>query len=499
MVNFIDRAIGYLSPKAGLQRVVARRKFEVYARSYEGAAKGRGSSSWGAQATSADAEIALAGAALRNRSRELERNNKHVAKGATVHADNIVGEGIVPRAASNDPELNKLFNELFDEWVQQASPDGQLDHYGQQYQVCRGMVISGEMFARKRTRRLSDGLKVPLQIQIFEPEFVDENKTESSSRSTIINGIEFDKIGRRTGYWMHPRHPGDHGIWLGSNQSRRIIASDIAHLYEPQRTQARGVPWTAPIIVDVKELHDYAFAELVRKKTEACVVGVVMPGDGDDPNTDPSIGVNVVDQDGNTVQRMEPGMFVVARGGKEVKFNSPAVTLTQESHERTATRGIAAGIRCPYELLTNDYSQVNYSSLRAAMLGYKRFVKAVQRHYMLPMFCRKTVGWFIDHAQTAGLLPEGKIPIIWALPKFEHVSPLDDIRADLISVRAGVKSLQQVIAENGGNPEQTFSDLKKTNEILDEYGLVLDSDPRHMTLQGQAQAVMFGDARSTDD
>ena len=33
-----------------------------------------------------------------------------------------------------------------------------------------------------------------------------------------------------------------------------------------QRTQARGVPWGAPVIRSLRDLDDYEVAELVRKK-----------------------------------------------------------------------------------------------------------------------------------------------------------------------------------------------------------------------------------------
>lgn len=46
-----------------------------------------------------------------------------------------------------------------------------------------------------------------------------------------------------------------------------------------QRTQARGVPWGAPVIRSLRDLDDYEVAELVRKKTEACVTAIVL---GDD-------------------------------------------------------------------------------------------------------------------------------------------------------------------------------------------------------------------------
>ena len=95
-----------------------------------------------------------------------------------------------------------------------------------------------------------------------------------------MQGIEFDPLGRRRAYWLHAEHPGDaHGALRGGLNSRPVPASEIAHIYEKQRTQARGVPWGAPAIRSLRDLDDYEVAELVRKKTGAGVTAIVF---GDD-------------------------------------------------------------------------------------------------------------------------------------------------------------------------------------------------------------------------
>ena len=95
-----------------------------------------------------------------------------------------------------------------------------------------------------------------------------------------MQGIEFDPLGRRRAYWLHAEHPGDaYGALQNGLQSRPVPASEIAHIYEKQRAQARGVPWGAPVIRSLHDLDDCEVAELVRKKTEACVTAIVF---GDD-------------------------------------------------------------------------------------------------------------------------------------------------------------------------------------------------------------------------
>lgn len=97
---WLDRAIGAVAPRTALKRVLARQSFEAISRGYDGAAKGRRTDGWRTSATSADAEVAIAGALLRDRMRDLVRNNPHAAKAVSALVNNIVGSGIIPRAAS---------------------------------------------------------------------------------------------------------------------------------------------------------------------------------------------------------------------------------------------------------------------------------------------------------------------------------------------------------------------------------------------------------------
>src|SRR3546814_14365924 len=72
------------------------------------------------------------------------------------------------------------------------------------------MVDGVEAFGRVRLRRKTDVLTVPLQLQVLECDYVPFDKNEDLCGGAYIEqGIEFDRIGRRVGYWMFRQHPGD--------------------------------------------------------------------------------------------------------------------------------------------------------------------------------------------------------------------------------------------------------------------------------------------------
>ncbi len=299
--------------------------------------------------------------------------------------------------------------------------------YGLQTLICREMVEAGEVLVRRRLRRASDGLPVPLQLQVLEADFLDATKSGAIGAGRLVQGIEFDPVGKRRAHWLHAEHPGDaYGALLNGLQSRPVPATEIAHVYEKQRTQARGVPWGAPVIRSLRDLDDYEVAELVRKKTEACVTAIVF---GDD-EAQQGIAPSVVDADGNRVEQFEPGLIAYARGGKDIRFNQPSATGGYGEYKRASLHTISAGFRVPYELLTGDLSQVNYSSIRAGLVEFRRQIDAVQWQLFIPMFCAPVWRWFTEAAWAAGQIEDGRGIALVRISERADVEPIwRDIQA----------------------------------------------------------------------
>ena len=483
---WLDRAIGAVAPRTALKRVLARQSFEAIARGYDGAAQGRRTGGWRTSATSADAEVAIAGALLRDRMRDLVRNNPHAAKAVSALVNNIIGSGIIARAASGNEKIDAQANKLWATWSAQCDADGQLDFLGLQTLACRQMIEAGEVFLRRRPRRLNDGLDVPLQLQLLEADMLDAGRNgDLADGGRIVQGVEFDPIGKRRAYWLFAQHPGDSVVTTRRRlDSLAIPAADIAHLYEKQRMQVRGVPWGTPVMRALRDLDDWTQAELVRKKTEACVVAIVLGAD----EAEQGIAPSVVDADGNRVEQFEPGLIAYARGGKDIRFNQPATTAGVGEWMSGQLHIVAAGFRMPYELLTGDLSQVNYSSIRAGLVEFRRLIDAVQWQIVIPMFCQPVWDWFTEQAWAAGKLAQPRIPVEWAPPRFEAVDPLKDAMADLLAMRSGTTTLAQAIARQGHNPDAVLAEIAAMNAKLDALNLVLDSDPRRVTKTGILQA-----------
>jgi lambda family phage portal protein len=245
----------------------------------------------------------------------------------------------------------------------------------------------------------------------------------------------------------------------------------------------------------LRDLDDYEVAELVRKKTEACVTAIVF---GDD-EAQQGIAPSVVDADGNRVEQFEPGLIAYARGGKDIRFNQPSATGGYGEYKRASLHTISAGFRVPYELLTGDLSQVNYSSIRAGLVEFRARSTPCSGSYSSRCSARPSGAWFTEVAWAAGQIPSPIVPVEWSPPKFEAVDPQKDAMANLLSIRSGTMTLAEVIAKQGRNPDAVLAEIAATNAKLDALGLVLDSDPRRVTKTGSAQSSDPANDPATDD
>jgi lambda family phage portal protein len=366
------------------------------------------------------------------------------------------------------------------------------------------MIEGGEALALQRFTRAGVPGDVPLKIELREGDHLDASKAMfGNDGARVEQGIEYDASGRRIAYWMFPDHPGGSAQAFG-----RRFTSVVAHLFERQRVQNRGVPWGVAAMRAMRDFGDWHRAELARKKTEACLAAIVI---SDDAGTDVGgsgagggLGPAVLDADGNRIESFMPGMIGYSHSGRDVKFNQPSAAGGVGEWTKAQMHIIAAGFRVPYALMSGDMREANFSSARVGLNEFRRMVEQIQWMTVIPMFCQPIWDWFILASRTAGLIPMGgAIDVEWAPPRFESVNPKQDAEADLLEVRAGFSTLAQKIAARGYDPEEVLEEWKAMAKLTDDAELVFDSDPRRVSKGGGLQAAGQGapdtGAEATDE
>lgn len=510
-MNILDRAITAVSPEWGAKRLQARYRAEMMDGylgrhgqrfGYDGATHGRRGQGW--HASSADANVELMGSLvyLRNRSRELVRNNEYASKAVEELAGNVVGTGIVPQAKTGNEALDKIIDAEWPYFAENCDSPQRLDFYGMESLVMRTTAESGEGIIRYRPRYMNQGLRVPLQLQLLESDFLDQSRTMGTVNGHIMQGVEFDLIGRRVAYWLYTYHPG--GVLIlnprGGILSQPIPAEQVMHTYRQLRPgQVRGIPWLHPVMLALRDLEDYCDAELVRKKIEACLAAFVVQPEGPDGST---LGMTDTDGDGNRIETFQPGMVGYLKPGEDVRFNDPKAAGGYREYKMTELQGIAAGVGMPYEVLTGDMSATTYSSWRGGQLGFRNTIEGYRWLTLVPQFCMPSRRRFIDILVAIGKVPakavdDPKVNLYgtqWTAPRFESVDPVKDAEAALKEIRIGRITWFEAVRAAGFDPNAQITEIALFNKLMDKFGIILDCDPRNMTLRGQEQAGGTGEA-----
>lgn len=463
-----------------LQKRKAELQLSLIERGFDGAGTGYRNDGWRSTNADANAENAPALARMRNRARDLRRNNPYAERAITGIADNVVGAGIVPRPVAKSERANKRLGELWNAWAETPAcdADGLESLYGLQHKIVEAVVEAGECLVRRRRRYASDGLPVPLQVQVLEPDFLDETKDGQNGGNRIIQGIEFDPLGRRVAYWLYDQHPGANNAWL-SMDSKRVPAEDVIHVYLPKRPgQARGYTWLAPVMQRMRNFDEMEDAVIEQAKIAACFAAFV--------SKDEAVG-------GATkapplIERMQPAIVQELAIGESITFGNPPTFNGYQPYAWQALHAIAVGLGVPYELITGDLKGVNFSSGRMGWLHFARRVDVWQWRMLIPQLCDGVWRWFME---AQALLPGAVLEDAraeWVPPRRDMVDPKAETENVKERLRNGLITWPDALRELGvTDPVRHAEEIAGNNKLLDQLGLILDCDPRKSAAPGASQ------------
>lgn len=492
--TWLDRTIEFISPKRGLKRKRAKIFNAYLKRKYEGADAGRRTAGWSTNNQSANAEISTGLPRVRNRARDLVRNNPYAARGVQVIANNVVGRGIKTQIKidnkSTRSSKEKRINNVWKTWAGTTICDFEGIHNltGLQRIAMRAVAESGEVFIRRRftsrTRvRGSDGKTVevpPIQLQVLESDFLSTTLRSGvlKNGNQIIQGIEFDEFGRRVAYHMFQSHPGSNDVFFGSRFSTiRVLANEILHLYRPDRPgQVRGMSWLANIILRLRDFDLFEDAQLKRQQCAAMFAAFVHDIEGVDDAEETKEEISLA-------EKMEPGMIELLPPGKDITLAKPPGAENYGEYTSVVLHSIAGGLGITYESLTGNLSEVNFSSGRMGFLEMQRNIDTWRNNIMIVQFLDPTFKWFINGMELIGENMNGARAVHTA-PKREMIDPVKETGALKTAMRIGIKTKSDAIREMGADPDTHFDELKTDNDTLDRLDLILDSDPRNVNNVG---------------
>jgi len=476
------------------------RKFK---RSYTGANTGRLFADFLTTSTSADAEIKNNIRILRDRARELSRNDSYIARYLNLMISNVVGKHgirVSSKARNDDGSLdigaNILIERAWKEWsnLGNCTANGRLSFLDCQKIFVETLCRDGEVLVRKIK---SSDSPFGFTLQFLEADHLDENKNKAADKNgnSIKMGVEINKYGKPIAYHLFKKHPFDNTYPKPAQEYIRVPADEIIHAYIPQRAeQTRGVSLVATAMANVKMLNGYLEAEIVAARVGASKMGFFTSSDGDG-----YVGDGEMEDTYSPSMNAQAGVFEQLPAGMDFKaFDPNHPTSAFDSFTTSVLRSIASGLNISYHSLSNDLTSVNYSSIRQGALEdrsmYMIYQQFVIEHFVNPIF----QSW-LEMAISTGYinLPMGKFDkfanAINFIPRsFSWIDPLKEMQANVIGLQNGTLTYADISASYGRDTEELFEQHQKEIELAKQYDIELAYQPFGQKLPVEAK-IQGGD------
>ncbi len=427
--------ISAISPAWALNRRTARNALNLTASvdggGFEGAKRKPRFKNWRFSKDTAQNDVNAGIETLRDRSRDLDKND-HIAHGAlSTKLQYVVGGGLLPEPAI-DHEFLGLTNEAaeiinaqikryFLTWANDKRCDftEQKNFFQKQAEVYHSKNRDGDAWCLLPW--VTDaGFIYNTRLHTIDPDRISTPKGTKDS-ATLMRGLELDSRGRVKKLHISKRHPGagrplKKDEWQTVNYKRRNGWPNVLHLAHKNNRagQITGTPDLAPVIGVVKQLGQYIDAELlatiiankftvfVKSSTPGAAAGLApggglnpinpaakpTPGSGDETSGDLELGDGLITQ-------LDPDEDIsIANPARPNPNFGPFI-------DKAATHiGSALGI--PSELLLKHFT-ASYSASKAALLMFANFV-SMEQLGLVRDFCRPVYDLIIDEAVATGRL-----------------------------------------------------------------------------------------------
>ncbi|HEY4364453.1 MAG TPA: phage portal protein [Bryobacteraceae bacterium] len=468
---------------------------------YDAGGHGRRAFGWNASPLGPNTLLANNLPTLTRRSRDAVRNSAIARSAIDKFESNVIGSGIAPHFLHPDEQIRTAIQTAWDRWVKTADYNGQLNFYGLQALLARELFEAGECFVRFHVDR--DG---SFSIQLIESEqlpiYKIQQATQEGRKNVVKFGIVFDENDRRIGYEMYKGQPFD--TIAGSYDATTLMfvpADEMLHVMRPTRAgQLRGEPHMVSVLTLLKQIDDYSDSERERKKVASMFAGFITrlttddailpmaPVSPSDPNPDP----------GTDLAKMEPGSFQYLMPGENITFptlpesKGYAEFMYQELHK------FAAGVGLTYEQLTGDLRGVNYSSIRAGVLEFRRACEQYQANVIIHQMAEPVMKrWLRESVLTGALeLPDDYFNdptpyemATWVPPSWNWIDPAKEMAAYQMAVRSGFTSRTQVVREQGFDPEIIDAQQAQERQRAESLGIIYDSDPNKVLIGRESQPL----------
>ena len=404
---------------------------------------------------------------VRNRARDMERNNPTIRRFVQLMDTNILGpDGIRLRSTVQDaPQVKdagaiRVIEAAWKEFEMVADVTGHGSLRDAAGEFLRRWFVDGEAIARIL---IGDFNEFGVAVQILDPDTLDEtkNRIHERGRNDIRMGVEQDQWGRPVRYYFRK----DEGYYT---ENHVVLGSDyLIHDFMRERpAQSRGVTWLAPTMQRERMHHAFEQAIVIGSRVAASKMGFFLP------NQDRGYTGAGRESDGTTSMSCRPGEFETLPMGLEFQSFDPGYPPANfDSFQKAVKKSIAAGLGVNYTALASDLEGTNYSSIRAGSLEdrdlYRTFQNRLARVFYRPLF----LAW-LETGMLTGAIP---LPVTkyekfrrheWRGRGWDWVDPLKQEKANETALANKTTSRRRICDRLGVDFDEIASELKQEREML---------------------------------
>ena len=450
--NWLDRAVSQVSPTWGARRLEARMRSEFCLSSYNSAVSSRRNALSGSGGGTGDWHITAGDLwKIREKCRDLERNNC-IFRGILKRLDdNVISTGIGVQATTEDKDWNKEAEYLFADFADDAGRcdlEGKNNHWQQQRLVFHSAKRDGDILALWVNVGNDEA-----GIQLLEGDRL--ASPPGASEENIINGVRLDERGRPAAFWITDKPTL--GPYAAAGGSWKDAEHCLFITNERDRvSQTRGVPAFASNLNIFEDVDQVLEAELLAFKINSCFAFFwgreqhLWPTQ--DTQTQPSAYGGT-----DYLERISPGQIVKGSPNdiaQAVESRRPGPMFYEGLKAFFRIIGLNHGL--PLQMTLLDFSETSWSAHRSAILEARRgFVvdqKRIGIEFVRPVYWRKI--WDFIQAGELGYPKTDNPERDWErcrlqYPTWPWTDPEADTKANAVALATGQKTYMDIAEENG--------------------------------------------------
>jgi lambda family phage portal protein len=468
---------------------------------YDGQAwHGQDFGEWFPFVRSPDAEINVDRDRVVGRVRDLERNDGWAAGALDTITDQAVGATFFPRPTPNWRALSRLDPRLDGDWATEFGQAAEAEYNvwandpGRWCDGARALTMA-QIMRLAFLHKIRDGDTVAVmlwdegsvspgaaryatRVQLIDPDRL-SNPYEMLDTDHMRGGVETDLLGAPVAYWFRRAEPNDwfdaaaSMIWDRFDREMPWGRPIVVHDFDRRRAgQHRGTPILLPVMPRFKMLSRYDQVSLQRAVLQS-LIGIFVKSPYDTDMVRQAMesngeelgayqGMRETFGDANPPMMMGGIRLPKLFPGESIETVKSDNSLSEfEAFEHAVLRSIAAVTGASAEDVTRDYSRVNYSSARAAMLvAWKTLLR--RRADFAAGFASPIYTAWLEEAVDRKRVPvppgapdfaefrSAYASCRWIGPGRGWIDPVKERQGEVLGMDAGFSTLESVVAELSG-------------------------------------------------